>query len=1389
MIKKSTSAQTTQKLIHAYQKLNPDEKLVMQIICVPCRNITDDQLTSIVKALKWKNFQGKPLLDILKKGLPAGLKKSGLITVSRRELRCSPAIKEIPVRELVLNGKYAQVKEASEKIFSKNYFWDFRSDAFSEFCELRHALYSGNDKEVLSMIGAARSPWTAHHYDQAQDLIKLCLHPVDPDWTEWLPRVILYQALGTVLNIGIINLQHDPVALDQARKHFPAMAQSSREPLRTLAQLLMVRGQLQEAEKILKDDNTGQGLGLKASLNLIYGNHARAYEDFALALRVLKKQTRKRLVHFNGLASLFYILAALARGDSEAHELIQKQIDIKRRAKQYDIFANSFEMLADISLILMGKMQFKDSELMRFVFSNQKWPYMILLQTLGLYWAGRKPDPKNIKTLTACFSNAHKKGFNWYAREAALILDKFGQKDSLSTLKKSPELEKWTSITELVKPVPEWELALTALQNLSAGKSPSPKNDQDKNQRMVWRLIPVGDTYQLEPREQNITKSGTWTKGRPVALKRLFESPEEFGCLTEHDLKLCRAVKMDTYSVFYRRYSKTEYSLLGDSALTAAAGHPLIFREDDPHQPVELILENPVLHVLTEKDAIRLFMEPKPAQYHSVLPIEEHRHRIRLVKFSDEHRQLSEITGPQGLKVPLTAKQRVMESIAEIAPLLSVHSDIEGKGQTKARKVRTDPRPLLRLYPAGQGIGIDLLVRPVSGGSLIVRPGEGGKTLFAEINGSQVFTKRDLDAEVKSARAVIEKCPALDPDSSWSWRVDDLETALETLLQLQELGDEVILEWPEGKPVKVSRETSASSMKANVKSQQDWFSLHGELHLDDGRVLDMAQLLSLMEKSPGRFVRLEQGDFLSLTRDFRNRLESIRGYSNSGKFHSLAAPVMEEVLSEMDLKPASSWVEHLKKLNQAGDYDPDIPSTLRAELRHYQAEGFKWLARLAHWGAGACLADDMGLGKTIQALALILLRAPQGPTLVLAPTSVCVNWLEETARFAPTLNPVRFGPGDREQMISRAGPFDLIVCSYGLMQNEANLLSSIKWTTIIADEAQAIKNFFTKRSRAAMSLPGDYKMITTGTPIENHLGELWNLFNFISPGLLGSLESFNRRFAHPIEQYQDNEARIRLKKLIRPFVLRRLKSEVLTELPSRTEVTIKIELSPEEAALYEAIRRKALESMSLPEAHPGQKRIRMLAEIMRLRRACCHPELVMSGNGKTSSKLQAFGEILDDLLENRHQALVFSQFVDHLRLTREYIDKRGVKYQYLDGSTPAAKRHEAVNAFQAGEGNLFLISLKAGGFGLNLTAADYVIHLDPWWNPAVEDQASDRAHRIGQKRPVTIYRLVTQNTIEEKILDLHIHKRDLATSLLEGTDTGARLSLEDMMDLVREQHE
>ena len=367
------------------------------------------------------------------------------------------------------------------------------------------------------------------------------------------------------------------------------------------------------------------------------------------------------------------------------------------------------------------------------------------------------------------------------------------------------------------------------------------------------------------------------------------------------------------------------------------------------------------------------------------------------------------------------------------------------------------------------------------------------------------------------------------------------------------------------------------------------------------------------------------------------------------------------------------------------------------------------------------------------------------------------------------------------------GPGDVVICSYGLALRDAEALQSVAWGTLVLDEAQFIKNARSKTAQAIRDLHADWKVALTGTPIENHLAELWSIFRAISPGLFGSWQAFRKKFATPIERNNDDERRQALAETIRPFVLRRTKEEVLEDLPSRTETTLHVELSPEERRRYDEMRLAALgeldELVGLPDTE--DHRFRILAILTRLRQLACHVGLVDESWDGPSAKLELLLQTVHELIDEGHRALIFSQFTSFLAKIRETLQEAGVSFQYLDGTTPAKRRQEAVDAFQQGDADLFLISLKAGGTGLNLTAADYVIHMDPWWNPAVEDQATDRAHRIGQTRPVMVYRMVARGTIEERILDLHREKRDLVESIMDGTQSAARLSTQELVELIR----
>ena len=505
----------------------------------------------------------------------------------------------------------------------------------------------------------------------------------------------------------------------------------------------------------------------------------------------------------------------------------------------------------------------------------------------------------------------------------------------------------------------------------------------------------------------------------------------------------------------------------------------------------------------------------------------------------------------------------------------------------------------------------------------------------------------------------------------------------------------------------------------------------------------------------------------------------------------VAAGWLQAQLEGAQLATDDAFRDRIETLVRAQHWHPRLPSTLQASLRPYQEDGYKWALRLAEAGLGAVLADDMGLGKTLQALAVLLERAAGGPALVVAPTSLTGNWIAEARRFAPTLDMQDFGTGDREALIAEARAGTVLVVSYPLQQIHAGALAARRWHTLVLDEAQAIKNAAAKRSQAAFELAADFRLALSGTPIENRLAELWSIMRVCNPGLLGTLAQFNSRFAVPIERDRHQGARRTLKRLVQPFILRRTKAQVLDDLPERTELVLRVQGNETERSHYEALRRQAVRDAerALKSDTPGQAHLNVLAQLTRLRRAACDPRLVTPELQQPGAKVQAFTELAAELKANGHKALVFSQFVDFLALLRAPLEAAGFAVQYLDGSTPATERTARVAAFQAGEGDFFLISLKAGGFGLNLTAADYVVIADPWWNPAAEDQASGRAHRIGQQRPVTVYRLVNQDTLEDRILALHHNKRELAEGILDASSVdGAESSVlrsDELLELLR----
>jgi superfamily II DNA or RNA helicase len=464
------------------------------------------------------------------------------------------------------------------------------------------------------------------------------------------------------------------------------------------------------------------------------------------------------------------------------------------------------------------------------------------------------------------------------------------------------------------------------------------------------------------------------------------------------------------------------------------------------------------------------------------------------------------------------------------------------------------------------------------------------------------------------------------------------------------------------------------------------------------------------------------------------------------------------------------------------------PRGFKATLRPYQRDGLAWLDFLGAAGLGGILADDMGLGKTVQVLAHLLGEKQRGrlnePALVVAPTSLVGNWASEAARFAPGLKVLILHGSDRADRYDGIADHDLVVTTYPLLPRDRDKLVEATFALLVLDEAQAIKNATSQAAQVVREIPAARRLAMTGTPLENHLGELWAQFDVVEPGLLGSQRQFARFYRTPIEKHGDRERQQRLNRRIGPLLLRRRKDDVLADLPPKTEIVRTLELEDEQRALYETLRLAQHERVrqAVKERGLAQSGIVVLDALLKLRQACCDPRLVKLDSAKkvkTSAKLDALLELLGNLVDDGRRVLLFSQFTEMLALIEVALRQRGLAHHTLTGQTPAHERTALVRRFQQGEVPLLLISLKAGGTGLNLTAADAVIHYDPWWNPAVEAQATDRAHRIGQDKPVFVYRLICKDTVEEKIQAMQERKAGLAQAVLEGGGSTQRLRFDE----------
>jgi len=921
----------------------------------------------------------------------------------------------------------------------------------------------------------------------------------------------------------------------------------------------------------------------------------------------------------------------------------------------------------------------------------------------------------------------------------------------LRTTAENPLIERTlTALKQLLEPTAQhffaqpspWESWLDRVQRIS-----NPLQPELGRERLIWLLN--DDLDSLTVKLQKYGKKG-WSKGRKLDIGDLHYRYQEVQ--TDQDRNIVMAAsaisRWDYLSDGVPVNPSIAFALEKSERLFDSEGEPLTIYRSHP------------LVVLTEAEGcLRTSSFPELSEQ----PLSRNEFgAVLLNDMSDSSRRLLEAIHqfPAGIS---TEQLTQLHATLDSCDGLAWHCALSGQGNIQLLEWNSQPELCLSWRELQLEIALICQPLDLSANHYQQPAAQGAEWVYNSQR--QRWYRRDLDSEREAARQLVKQLPLrLNKKLRWQLPFDEALDFIEQLAEQSELP----VTWQGDTKLRL---LSHNQLSLDVQRKQQWFSVSGVSKVDKDLELELRTLLA---GSKQRLLRLENGDTLVLSQSLRRQLQLLDSVLNEElEVDQRLAYPLAQLFEGMQHSGDAAWQSLVERWREKPLLDTDS----LAPLRDYQQTSVRWAAHLSHHQFGACLADDMGLGKTLQALTLLAHYAPQGPALVVMPKSVLHNWQSEAQRFTPQLELIDLEAcEDRARSIANAKPNQLLLISYGLLPRQSEALAGVAWQSVVLDEAQNIKNPTTKRAKAVFALQARVRLALTGTPIENHLIELWSLFNFINPGLLGGRTAFLRNYGNASDNADDLA---RLRALVSPFIMRRTKGEVLTELPAKTEITHSIELSAKQRTAYEAVRKQVMSDVKA-----GKGLVEVLSAMTRLRQVCCDPRLVFEHINEPGGKLNEALALIGEALENGHRILVFSQFVRLLKNLAELLDGQAIQYSYLDGQSSSSKRKQAIEQFKQGDTELFLISLKAGGTGLNLTEADMVIHLDPWWNPAVEDQASDRAHRMGQTKPVTVYRLVAEDSIEEKIVALHEEKRELADKILSGQSEGQTLNPEMLLGLL-----
>lgn len=843
---------------------------------------------------------------------------------------------------------------------------------------------------------------------------------------------------------------------------------------------------------------------------------------------------------------------------------------------------------------------------------------------------------------------------------------------------------------------PGWSYVLKELDSELDALNLSPPQPLDW--RVAFRVVGTAPDLQVEPLLQKRRKGNDFSPGGRLEWRALKEKASQ---LEPEDLQVLRAyhdpmnkshntlapgLAQETFSCLMalRHHPRVSSARTGEPVTIEFVPVTLRFVEDSHAQLTPTFELGPL--TLGPRELKAFTRDGK----HVVAQSSDNAATIILATLNPATGALMRAFASAPVKVAVQAKEELLARLAPVQPFVDIELPPSWVGEVRPAACQV----VVRLIPQQTGsLQVTVFVRPLPGGPAWP-PGRGPSVVLGGVYQQRHSVRRDFANEEAAVADVVLKLrlheaaspqphhyeiPAGDPVFAWLECLQALET--QALVQV---------EWPRQGVLAAGPSVGRADLRLRVNTQRDWFSVEGAAEASDGSQIPLAALLTAAREGR-QYVLINGRRFYKLQEDLRALLAQAGGdLADNRDALRLGKAQAASFLGLLDdpeqVQADATFAKFRKRLHESSDVSLRIGPILQAALRPYQKQGVHFLCRLAHWGAGAVLADEMGLGKTLQALAVLEHRATLGPALIVAPTSVGANWLQEAARFAPGLRMRAYRDGARSDLLLQLGPQDVLITSYAIVVRDAEALSQLKFATLVIDEAQAIKNAGTERARAIRGLNAEWKLALTGTPVENHLSELWSLFHTVAPGLLGSWQRFRAVFAVPIERYQDANRQRRLAQIIRPYVLRRRKQQVAQELPARTEVVRKVVLGPAEQRHYDTLRQATLDALSKPreqmQADSADVRMMLLAALTRLRQLACHPRLVHPDAAPSSSKLETLLRLALELRDNGSRALVFSQFRSFLDLVQPHLQAAGLSTLRLDGTTPAAARGPLVDAFQ-----------------------------------------------------------------------------------------------------------